>query len=119
MMKLEELVASIATLRREDLDIWIANAMVRPLARQEAALFEDAECARVRLICTLHYEMDIDHDTLPVVLDLIDQLHETHNRLRALGEAVIAQDEAVRRAILDRVKEREESRAAARPAAQS
>ncbi len=107
MMKLEELVASIGALRREDLDIWITNAMVRPLGQRDAVVFEEAECARVRLICTLHYEMDLDHEALPIVLDLIDQLHETHYRLRALGEAVVAQDEAVRRAILDRVKARE------------
>lgn len=103
MMNAEELVASIAVLRREDLEIWIGNAIVRPAGR----VFGEAECARVRLICTLHYEMDIEHETLPVVLDLIDQLHEAHYRLRALGEAVVAQDEAVRRAILERVQARE------------
>ena len=104
MMRMEELVASIAELRREDLELWIAEAMVRPAGQQGGPVFEDAECARVRLICTLHYDMDIEIGALPIVLDLIDRLHETHHRLRALGNAVLAQDEKVRRAVLESVK---------------
>ena len=44
---------------------------------------------------------------VPVILDLIDQLHETRRRLNALGSAVLVQDEEVRRVILERMKERE------------
>ena len=104
MMSKEELVASIATLRREDLELWIGEAMVRPVEQQGELIFEDKECARVQLICTLHYDMDVETGTLPIVLDLIDQLHETRHRLRALGEAMLAQDEQVLRAVLKRVK---------------
>ncbi len=107
MMRMNELIASIAALRREDLELWIGEAIVHPGEDKGEPVFAEAECARVRLICTLHYDMDVEPGTLPIVLDLIDQLHETRRRLNALGSAVLVQDEEVRRVILERVKERE------------
>lgn len=106
MMRMEELISSIAALRREDLELWIGEAMVRPVEQQGEPVFAEPECARVRLICTLHYDMDVEAGTLPIVLDLIDQLYETRKRLNALGDAVLIQDEDVRRAILEVVKTR-------------
>ncbi|HEY5130662.1 MAG TPA: hypothetical protein VIJ35_25825, partial [Bradyrhizobium sp.] len=63
-------------------------------------LFTDMECARVRLICTLHYELEIDAGTLPVVLSLVDQLYDTRQRLLSLTAAITAQDKNVQAAII-------------------
>lgn len=109
MMNSKQLVASIAALRDEDLEIWIGKALIRPTEERDTPVFGAAECARVQLICTLYYDMDIETDTLPIVLDLIDQLHEARYRLRALGDAVFSQDEKIRRAILETVKARDKS----------
>ena len=100
MMRVDDLVAAIAALQRSDLEAWIRDELVVP--RQEAGtlLFNDMEFARVRLICTLHYELEIDADTLPVVLSLIDQLYETRQRLLSLTAAVTAQDKYVQAAII-------------------
>ena len=85
---------------KRQLEAWIREEMVTP--RQEAGtlLFTDMECARVRLICTLHYELEIDADTLPVVLSLVDQLYDTRQRLLSLTAAVAAQDKNVQAAII-------------------
>jgi chaperone modulatory protein CbpM len=48
----------------------------------------------------LHYELEIDADTMPVVLSLIDQLYDTRQKLLSLTTAVVAQDQAVREAII-------------------
>jgi len=71
MMRVDDLVEAISALQRSDLEAWIREELVTP--RQEAGtlLFTDMECARVRLICTLHYELEIDPETLPVVLSLV------------------------------------------------
>ena len=53
-----------------------------------------------RLICTLHYELEIDAGTLPVVLSLIDQLYDTRQRLLSLTAAVTAQNQNVQAAII-------------------
>ena len=64
------------------------------------------ECARVRLICTLHYELEIEAETLPVVLSLVDQLYDTRQRLLSLTAALAAQDKAVQTAIIAAMKQR-------------
>jgi chaperone modulatory protein CbpM len=100
MMRVDNLVEAISALQRSDLEAWIREELVTP--RQEAGTlhFTDMECARVRLICTLHYELEIDVDTLPVVLSLVDQLYDTRQRLLSLTAAVAAQDQAVQAAII-------------------
>ena len=49
--------------------------------------------------------MDVEEETLPVVMDLLDQLHDTRARLHTLSQAVLAQDEEVKAAVLQVVTE--------------
>ena len=100
MMAIDDLLAAISSLQRSDLERWIRDELVVP--RQEAGtlLFSDMECARVRLICTLTYELEIDSGTLPVVLSLVDQLYDTRQRLLSLTRAVTAQDKTIQAAII-------------------
>jgi chaperone modulatory protein CbpM len=100
MMRVDELLSAIAILQRSDLEIWIREELVAPQLEAETLIFSEVECARVRLICTLHYELEIETDTLPVVLSLIDQLYETRRRLKSLTAGVAAQEKAVQAAIL-------------------
>ena len=100
MTSFDDLVAATPALQRRDLEIWIREELVVP--RQEAGTlhFTDMECARVRLICTLHYELEIDVGSLPVVLSLVDQLYDTRQRLLSLTAAVAVQDKNVQAAII-------------------
>jgi len=100
MMRIDDLVAAIDALQRSDLEAWIDEQLVLPRQETGTLLFTDMECARVRLICTLHYDLEIDADTLPVVLSLIDRLYDTRQRLLSLTAAVAAQDETVQAAII-------------------
>ena len=101
MMAIEDLVAAISSLQRRDLEGWIREQLVVPGQDGGALLFSDMEeCARVRLICTLHYDLEIDADTLPVVLSLVDQLYDTRKRLMSLTAAVTAQDKTIQAAII-------------------
>ena len=100
MMRVDDLVAAIAVLQRSDLEDWIREELIVPRQEAGAPLFSDMEYARVRLISTLHYELEIDADTLPVVLSLIDQLYDTRQKLLLLTTAVAAQDKTVQEAII-------------------
>jgi chaperone modulatory protein CbpM len=100
MTRIEELVERIAELQRSDLDAWIGEKLVAPREEAGTLLFSDVDYARVRLICTLRYELEIEADTLPVVMSLIDQLYDTRQRLLSLAAAVAAQDKAVQAAIV-------------------
>jgi chaperone modulatory protein CbpM len=100
MMAIDDLLATISTLQRSDLDRWIREELVAPQQDAGSLSFSDRECARVRLICTLTYELDIDSGTLPVVLSLLDQLYDTRQRLLSLTRAVALQDRTVQAAII-------------------
>jgi chaperone modulatory protein CbpM len=100
MMAIDDLLASISTLQRSDLERWIGENLVAPREEAGSLLFSEMECARVRLICTLTYELEIDSGTLPVVLSLLDQLYDTRQRLMSLTRAVAAQDKTVQAAIV-------------------
>lgn len=104
MMRIEELVEAISALQRADLDGWIQEELVVPQQEEGSFLFTDKDCARVRLICTLHYELEIDVETLPVVLSLVDQLYDTRLRLLSLSAAVAAQDHSIKATILAAMK---------------
>jgi chaperone modulatory protein CbpM len=100
MMRVDELLSTIAVLQRSDLEVWIRDELVAPQLEAETLIFTEMECARVRLICTLHYELEIEPGTLPVVLSLIDQLYETRRRLKSLTAGVAAQEKAIQAAII-------------------
>jgi len=102
-IRAEELVASIEKLTRSDLDSWIERTLIAPEDAAGETVFGEMECARVQLICALRYDMEIADESLSVVLDLVDQLHETRRRLHLLTQAVLAQDEAVSATILARL----------------
>lgn len=103
MMRAADLVASIALLRAEELEDWVRDELVAPRREEDEPVFSEMECARIRLICTLRYELEIEAETLPTVLSLLDQLYDTRERLLALSAAVAEQEEDVRRAILERL----------------
>jgi chaperone modulatory protein CbpM len=100
MMTIDGLLAAISTLHRNDLERWISEELVTPQPDGGSLVFSDMECARIRLICTLTYELDIDGGALPVVLSLLDQLYESRQRLLSLTRAIKVQDETVQVAIL-------------------
>ncbi|MHA1547363.1 MAG: chaperone modulator CbpM [Alphaproteobacteria bacterium] len=116
MMRLDDLVAAISALQRSDLEVWIHEEFVTPRQEVGTLLFTDMECARVRLICTLHYELEIDIDTLPVIMSLIDQLYDSRQRLMSLTAAIAAQDKSVQAAIIADMEPNGEGSRAENPA---
>jgi len=95
MIRMDDLLATTTDLRPDDLSRWIGAALVTPQAQAGETLFTEPDCARVQLLCTLRYTLEIEEDTLPVVVSLIDQLYATRAQLRALAAAVASQDASV------------------------
>ena len=104
MMRIDDLVEAIADLQRADLEDWLRQELISARREQDTLCFSDSECARVRLISTLRYELDVDTDTLPMVLSLVDQLYETRQRLLSLGAAVARQDRQIQDAIMSALR---------------
>jgi chaperone modulatory protein CbpM len=105
MRRLEEVILIIPEVNREDLDRWINNALIEAQQDADSIMLTDIQFARVRLICTLRYDMDVEEEVLPIVLDLLDQLHESRQRLHNLSQAVLAQNEDVTSSILEVLSE--------------
>lgn len=95
-----ELIAAIDRLQADALRRWIEHGWIAP-ARREGGIFafEEADVARVRLICDLVYDIEIEEESLPVVLSLIDQLHDARRVLKRLSSAIDRLPEEMRREI--------------------
>ena len=109
MMNIDELVAAISSSAPQRSRSWIREDLVTPQHDAERFNFTEMECARIRLICSLHYDIEVDADTLPVVLSLMDELYDTRQRLLSLSAAIAAQDESIQAAILAAMKPENDS----------
>lgn len=99
MMRESELIAQFTVLERQVLLIWIEEGIIAPHRDEEGYLFDRIDESRVALACDLHYRMGLDHASLPVILSLIDQLHDARHHLRTLTRAVAEQPETVQQEI--------------------
>ena len=83
----------------EVLEAWIEAGWLLP--RQDGAKrnFFDVDLARAHLIHDLE-RLGVNSEGIPVVLDLVDQLHGLRRTLRDLLSAIHAQPEAMRRWIV-------------------
>ena len=103
MKSFDQLVAEIDGLTADVLRGWVDRGWVRAVARQAPPAFADIDVARVRMLCDFHLAMDIDEETLPVLLDLVDQVHGLRLQLRAVSRAVAEMPAATRDDIRRRV----------------
>jgi chaperone modulatory protein CbpM len=103
MIRERELIAQYTYLEREVLLTWIEDGVLAPHRDEEGFLFDRVEESRVALACDLHYRMGLDHASLPVIMSLIDQLHDARHHLRAQARAVAEQPEAVQQEITRRM----------------
>jgi len=103
MIRETELIAQFTFLERRVLLTWIEEGVIAPQRDAEGYLFDRVDESRVALACDLHYRMGLDHASLPVILSLIDQLHEARHHLRALTRAVAEQPEAIQQEIARRL----------------
>jgi chaperone modulatory protein CbpM len=99
MIRETELIARFTYLERQVLLIWIEEGVIAPQRDEEGYLFDRVDESRVALACDLHYRMGLEHASLPVILSLVDQLHDTRHHLRTLTRAVAEQPDAIREEI--------------------
>ncbi|MBS0243607.1 MAG: hypothetical protein JSS20_15630 [Proteobacteria bacterium] len=99
MIRETELLARFEYLESQVLVSWIDEGVVSPHRDEMGYVFDRIDEARIALACDLHYRMGLDHASLPVILSLVDQLHEARRHLKALTRAVTEQPDTVREEI--------------------
>jgi chaperone modulatory protein CbpM len=88
MITFEAVLLRVSGLDAQHLEAWIARGWVRPDRRApEGLVFEEIDVARCRLILELG-QLEVSEAAMPVVLGLLDQLHQTRRQLRRLAEAL-------------------------------
>jgi chaperone modulatory protein CbpM len=92
-----------ARIESRTLETWIEDGWLSPRSSEDAERFSDIDLARAHLIADLA-ELGINDEGIPVVLDLVDQLHGLRCTLRDLLSAVHAQPEAARHELLSAVR---------------
>ena len=97
-------LTEIRRLSRRELQLWVREGWVRPAIGENGPLFDELDVARLRLLCDLSKDIALPSDALPVVLALIDRLHQTRRDLRLLIEALGDQSEDVQRSVRDRLR---------------
>jgi chaperone modulatory protein CbpM len=81
-LTLTAVCASIPGLTEETLQVFLREDWIRPVRSQGEPAFSDADIARIRLILDLRATLEVEEETLPIVLSLLDQLYATRRQLR-------------------------------------
>lgn len=102
-LKESEVVEQLGTLTLSELRLWVSEGWVTP---QEDSSFAEIDVARIRLVCQLRQDLNLDEGAVPVVLSLLDQLHGLRNELRHLAQALEEQPEEVRRKVASAYRRR-------------
>jgi chaperone modulatory protein CbpM len=85
------------------LEAWIEAGWLLPRDSGESGPFADIDVARARLIRDLS-ELGVNDEGIPIILDLIDQLHGLRRALRDLLSSIAALPEPPRRQILSDIR---------------
>jgi chaperone modulatory protein CbpM len=101
-----EVVARVRGLTVASLRSYTAIRCVRPELRDGRLTFSEADLARLRLLCELGDDFDLDEESSALVLSLIDQIHGLRRELRTLALALADEPEEVRSRIRARVETR-------------
>jgi chaperone modulatory protein CbpM len=104
MIRLEMVVTTVRGIAVSDVADWIARGWIAPGGTPPDWVFTESDVARVRLVRELRDEAGIPEDTLPVVLSLVDQVHDLRHALRAVTDAVTALPPPLRDEVLARLR---------------
>ena len=101
MQRREFLVA--AHLEAGTLEAWIEAGWLLPRDSGEAGPFSEIDLARAQLIRDQR-ELGVNEEGIPIILDLVDQLHGLRHALRDLLSTISTQPESRRHQILSGIR---------------
>jgi chaperone modulatory protein CbpM len=87
MLSESDVVARVQHLTITRLRVWVKQGWIKP-ADREAQSFSEADLARAALICNLEDQLGFAEEDVPVLLNLIDQIHGLRSELMVLLDAL-------------------------------
>jgi chaperone modulatory protein CbpM len=85
-------------------EAWVEAGWLVPRRDEEAHDFTDADVARARLIRELQHDMGVNEEAIPIILDLLDQVHGLRQMLREVATAVCTQPDEMRARIVAEIR---------------
>ncbi len=106
MIDQQEILIRVKGVTSVQLTFWVHEQWVRPARSGKDFAFNDADIARVHLLHTLNNELEVGEEAIPIILSLIDQVHEMRARMLTISSAIDTQPEDVRLHILEQALKR-------------
>lgn len=106
MLSEQDLLERVEHLTVTRLRVWVQQGWIRPVDDKSAQGFSEADLARAALICNLEDELGFDEEDVPVLLNLIDQIHGLRSQLMGLLKALDELPEDVRSTVRVRIATR-------------
>jgi len=114
MITFDEALMTVSGLDADQLNMWIEQRWIVPTHHCEGYQFSDIDIARLRLVHDILYTLEVELESVSLVLSLLDQVYATRRQMHKLADAVAAQPDDVRRAIFERLDQLNEQNASGR-----
>ncbi|ODA66455.1 hypothetical protein A7A08_02578 [Methyloligella halotolerans] len=109
MLDERDLVSKVEQLTVTRLRVWVSEGWIRP-ADTDAKAYSEADLARAALIRDLVDDLGVNEEEVPVILNLIDQIHGLRSELRVLVEAINELSDDSRTQLKERISLRRSKR---------
>lgn len=96
----DDVISKVDGLGPESLYLCIEEGWIKPIQEKDKVYFAEIDIVRLQLIINLQVDLEINRESVPVILSLLDQIHGLRHKLRSLADAVGAQPDDVQRAVL-------------------
>jgi chaperone modulatory protein CbpM len=107
MLSERDIVARVQRLTVTRLRVWVAQGWIKP-ADTAAQSFSEADLARAALITNLEDELGFAEEDVPVLLNLIDQIHGLRSELMGLLDVLDELPPEMRATVRMRITSRRE-----------
>ena len=105
MLSERDIVARVQHVTVTRLRVWVWQGWIRPVDKDRQA-FSEADMARAALIRDLEDKLGFDEEQVPVLLNLIDQIHGLRAQLKTMLDAFEDLPEDVRATVKMRITRR-------------
>jgi len=105
MLTERDIAARVQHVTVTRLRVWVRAGWIRPAAKAEQG-FSEADMARAELIRDLEDKLGFDEEQVPVLLNLIDQIHGLRAELKTMLDALEELPEDVRATVRTRITKR-------------